>query len=384
MTETRDHPDLDLVEAIRSCCPEVPLAGTFDMHANLHPASRQLLTVGAGYRTHPHVDMRDLADRTLEHLVDCVQTGAATRCWLENTGLLLPSINMRTADGPMRRLQRPRRPGRSASRRAGRVGFRRVPLRGCPSQRRQRAGIYRSLAGRRRRLARQVAEGLVQVTARGARRILHQPALACRGPGAGLASGAAGLIGITDAADNPYSGGAADTPGLLPALLDASPEVPCVFASFADERTVGTGEAGRHRKPFDATTRRHPRQCLRRAGTSCAQSPSSSPRAATAARPGCWTVRTCNWATRCCWRWRSDPTSGSSSPAAWTPASTSRSTGCMASTSNASACSWSRERITSAPPPARLCAEIIDVDAPGPACLDFTRLPYRNRRVQGS
>jgi microcystin degradation protein MlrC len=27
------------------------------------------------------------------------------------------------------------------------------------------------------------------------------------------------------------------------------------------------------------------------------------------------------------------------------------------------------------------CAEIIDVDAPGPACLDFTRLPYRNRAV---
>ena len=27
-----------------------------------------------------------------------------------------------------------------------------------------------------------------------------------------------------------------------------------------------------------------------------------------------------------------------------------------------------------------LCCEIIDVDAPGPACLDFTRLPYRHRR----
>jgi microcystin degradation protein MlrC len=25
------------------------------------------------------------------------------------------------------------------------------------------------------------------------------------------------------------------------------------------------------------------------------------------------------------------------------------------------------------------CSEIIDVDAPGPACLDFTRLPYRHR-----
>ena len=24
-----------------------------------------------------------------------------------------------------------------------------------------------------------------------------------------------------------------------------------------------------------------------------------------------------------------------------------------------------------------LCQSIIDVDAPGPACLDFTRLPYR-------
>jgi microcystin degradation protein MlrC len=30
----------------------------------------------------------------------------------------------------------------------------------------------------------------------------------------------------------------------------------------------------------------------------------------------------------------------------------------------------------------RLCAEIVDVDAPGPACLDFTRLPYRHRSPQ--
>jgi microcystin degradation protein MlrC len=48
------------------------------------------------------------------------------------------------------------------------------------------------------------------------------------------------LIAITDPADNPLSGGAGDTPGLLRALLDANICVPTLFASFADPGIVAT------------------------------------------------------------------------------------------------------------------------------------------------
>jgi microcystin degradation protein MlrC len=55
---------------------------------------------------------------------------------------------------------------------------------------------------------------------------------------AALAITQPGLIAITDPADNPLSGGAGDTPGLLRALLDARVAVPTVFASFADPGVV--------------------------------------------------------------------------------------------------------------------------------------------------
>jgi microcystin degradation protein MlrC len=57
-----------------------------------------------------------------------------------------------------------------------------------------------------------------------------------------LASTQPGLIAITDPADNPLSGGACDTPGLLRALLAAQVAVPTVFASFADAEVVAAAE----------------------------------------------------------------------------------------------------------------------------------------------
>jgi len=50
----------------------------------------------------------------------------------------------------------------------------------------------------------------------------------------------AGLVAVTDPADNPYSGGAADTPALFRALLaqHADRAVPTVFAYFADPSVV--------------------------------------------------------------------------------------------------------------------------------------------------
>jgi microcystin degradation protein MlrC len=48
---------------------------------------------------------------------------------------------------------------------------------------------------------------------------------------------------VTDPADNPLSGGAADTPGLVRALLELRPSVETVFAYFADEEVVRAAHA---------------------------------------------------------------------------------------------------------------------------------------------
>jgi microcystin degradation protein MlrC len=50
----------------------------------------------------------------------------------------------------------------------------------------------------------------------------------------------AGLVAVTDPADDPYSGGAADTPELFRTLLALSPRAPTVFAYFCDPDVVDT------------------------------------------------------------------------------------------------------------------------------------------------
>jgi len=56
--------------------------------------------------------------------------------------------------------------------------------------------------------------------------------------GAALASKLQGTIAITDAADNPMSGGGCDTPALFRALLDARVDASALFASFCDPAVV--------------------------------------------------------------------------------------------------------------------------------------------------
>ncbi|MGE3924093.1 MAG: M81 family metallopeptidase, partial [Lautropia sp.] len=253
MTRARPHPDLDLVAALRQRCPRVPIAASFDMHANHHPRLAELLTVGCGYRTHPHVDLEATATRALEALHRCVAGGIATRGTIVNRGLLLPSINMRTADGPMRALQAAaeaaeRRPGVLAASLFGGFPYADTAHTGASVM------VYTDAAADPDgALSRRIAGEL------DARLCAAEPEFHVRLPGPAegiaqaLASRAPGLIAVTDAADNPYSGGAADTPGLLPALLAAAPTVPCVFATFADGGVVAQAKAAGIGNPFATT-----------------------------------------------------------------------------------------------------------------------------------
>jgi microcystin degradation protein MlrC len=70
---------------------------------------------------------------------------------------------------------------------------------------------------------------------------------------AALAQPGAGLVAVTDPADNPLSGGAGDTPGLFRALVEAQVAVPCVFASFADPGVVAAARRAGIGHGIDAT-----------------------------------------------------------------------------------------------------------------------------------
>ena len=250
ITDTRQTPDLDLVRTVRlQVGNHTPIGASFDMHANLSPELGPLLDMASGYKTYPHIDMFNTAQRVLQGLVEIVETGRRTRVSIFKPGLVLSSFNMRTDAGPMRELQ-----DLAASVSVGAVveasifgGFPYADTEqtgasvllvtniGCDLNGERTAQVANSLLAAMARLAPQFSVKLPS-----AREGLDQ---AVR-----IATHSLGLVAVTDPGDNPYSGGACDTPALFQALIDSSTGLDCVFASFADATAVmaaySIGEGG--------------------------------------------------------------------------------------------------------------------------------------------
>jgi len=239
ITDRRQSPDLDLVRALRALLPGVPLGASFDLHANLAPALGGLLDCASGYKTYPHVDMREAARRVLDMLLRMQAGELSPRVLVAKPDLLLSSFNMRTDAGPMRELQ-------DLAATLVDDGVAEVSVfGGFPYADTFDTGAsvlvvsdtVRDAGGARANAA---AEAMMAAMRRLA------PAFAVSLPtpqeGLALAVGAArsggGLVAVTDPGDNPLSGGVCDTPELFRALLAAQIDLPCVFASFADPDAV--------------------------------------------------------------------------------------------------------------------------------------------------
>lgn len=234
ITRRRLAPELELVRAVREAVGGAPIAASFDLHANLNPELARLIDFATGYRTYPHLDMRETAARALRQLERIVAGEIRPVGEVVNTGILLGSFNMRTDAGPMAALQAAAR-AREASPILDVSVFGGFPYADAPDcgasvmvyaegDRAVAAETARELAAAVRARAPEFAPALVSPQ-EGLRRALAAPK---------------GLVAVTDPADNPYSGGAADTPQLFRALVALAPRVPTVFAYFCDPDVVAT------------------------------------------------------------------------------------------------------------------------------------------------
>ncbi len=244
ITTRRDTPELELLRAVRERSgPAVALGASFDLHANLPAGVAEPLDFASGYRTYPHVDMHETGARVIARLADLA--GARTRRTagaVARTGLLLPSFNMRTDTEPMRSLMAQARaletlPGVLDASLFG--GFPYADTRECGASAMVWADDAASAARHARALAAELARHAPE----------FEPSL--RAPRDGLRDAARRrdtIVAVTDPADNPLSGGAADTPCLFATLLaerrdPASPlhDWPAgriAFACFADPAAV--------------------------------------------------------------------------------------------------------------------------------------------------
>ncbi len=95
------NPERDLLAAVRDAIGDAPLGASFDLHANLDPAIADLVDVGAGYKTHPHTDMAETGAKAVRLVIDAAEGKTRPACAIARAGCVLPSFNMRTAEGPM-------------------------------------------------------------------------------------------------------------------------------------------------------------------------------------------------------------------------------------------------------------------------------------------
>lgn len=241
VTESDPAADLTLLRAVRQAIgPQVPLVASFDIHGNLSPEVAQLLDGASAYRTYPHVDMDAAAQRALALLER--QMGGAPRLHgaFAKRPMVLHSFHMRHEAGPMAEtwaeaaaLQRGAVKDASIF---GGFAWGDSPFAGpgalvwaeTPEAAQQTAEtLADALAARRRRF---------DVTLPGSDAALEAALAAC-------AAAPEGLVALLDPADNPLSGGIADTPALLRALLARPLPVPAVFAFLHDPATVAAARA---------------------------------------------------------------------------------------------------------------------------------------------
>jgi microcystin degradation protein MlrC len=194
-----------------------------------------LLDGASGYRTYPHIDMADAAWRALR-LLEARLSGRRLHGALAKLPQVLHSFHMRSEAGPMaetwalaQAMETPALPDVSLF---GGFAWGDSPGAG-PS-----AMAWGESADGARAAARAV---MAELAAR-----LPRFAVALPDGPAGLAAALEappGLVALLDPADNPLSGGAADTPGLLRLLLEAGPPVETVLAFLHDPEAVAEAAA---------------------------------------------------------------------------------------------------------------------------------------------
>ncbi|MBI4626668.1 MAG: M81 family metallopeptidase [Verrucomicrobia bacterium] len=238
-----EHADAEIIRRVRAVIGDAALGVSFDLHANITPDLLELLDVSVGYKCHPHTDMAATAQKCLRLLLETADHRIHPIGRVVPMNAILPTINARTSDGPMAEV--------AAFARGLELGGRLLdvtPYQGYAYGDRAYAGassvVYADGDG-------PAAERAAQAVIAEMNRVRDRLMVHLPGAKEGLAEALAlarqgrGPVAVIDSADHPGAGANADTPGLLRALLEASPDVPAAFVLFWDPDLVARlAEAG--------------------------------------------------------------------------------------------------------------------------------------------
>jgi len=106
VTKTYDDGEGELLNRIRHVAPDLPIAVSLDMHANITEAIVSKSTVIAGYHTYPHIDMDSTAVRAARVLFSALERGVTPTIVWGNAPMLPHVMCQGTDDFPNEALQR--------------------------------------------------------------------------------------------------------------------------------------------------------------------------------------------------------------------------------------------------------------------------------------
>jgi microcystin degradation protein MlrC len=100
ITTEDDDPDGALFEAVRRIVgPDVPIAATLDLHANISDRMVSSIDAFIGYRTNPHMDMRERGIEAAQTIREML-AGTKTEAAFIRLPIVPPTVTMLTAAGP--------------------------------------------------------------------------------------------------------------------------------------------------------------------------------------------------------------------------------------------------------------------------------------------
>ena len=100
ITTEEDDPEGVLFEIVRGIVgPDVPVVATFDLHANVSDRMVQEIDAFIGYRTNPHLDMRERGEEAAAVLHELL-AGTKTERVRIRLPIVPPTVTMLTAAGP--------------------------------------------------------------------------------------------------------------------------------------------------------------------------------------------------------------------------------------------------------------------------------------------
>jgi microcystin degradation protein MlrC len=238
-----DHADHEILRRVRAVIGNTPLGVSYDLHANITQHQLDLIDVAVGYKCHPHTDMAATAQKTLRLLFVAVEKRIRPVSVVVPMNAIIPSINARTTDGPWAEV--------AAFARGIERGGSLLDVsayQGYAYGDRAYAGATAVVhADGDRAAAQAAAEAVVAEMSRVRDRLFIVMPDAEEGIRRALAIAREGRgpVAVLDAADHPGAGANADTPGFLRALLAAKADVPSAFVFFWDPALVArAAEAG--------------------------------------------------------------------------------------------------------------------------------------------